>query len=415
MIRRFSHFPTEKITIIKSAGTIIEGIDAFFSDNSFLIEDGELDIEENDTIQRSLPNGKSENYLVIDRGFMRAIGSFPNHYQTKVKKIIESPVSHNNPQNTASSKLSFRDKAILEKLFDMGSGYVLNLSNSQFGALIAECSNIDVYSDPKYTPETSKAKKLRKLWNTESDSVVGRVIIELLGIREDMIKIRSESDFDFTDVLAADAVRINEIASAMAGDTKIYENDTERLNADLLSANTVLQDLIWIGERLCTNAAYDEKTDEDTINDYFRDMLNGKGYTETRDQTRHGVSGSEIKAGEVDILLARDGKEIALFEGLIPRSSTDTGIGEHIEKAISNYNQLGTPTFIVAYVKHVRFNEFWDNYYSYIRNYNYIFDIRRDMVQLTSPNASTKIAQIILSKDGFDFPVFFLCIKMSKK
>ena len=173
--------------------------------------------------------------------------------------------------------------------------------------------------------------------------------------------------------------------------------------------------MIWIGERLCTNAAYDEKTDEDTINDYFRDMLNGKGYTETRDQTRHGVSENEIKAGEVDILLARDGKEIALFEGLIPRSSTDTGIGEHIEKAISNYNQLGTPTFIVAYVKNVRFNEFWDNYYSYIRNYNYSLDIKRDMVQLPSPNASTKIAQIILSKDEFDFPVFFLCIKMRKK
>lgn len=75
-----------------------------------LIEDGELDIEENDTIQRGLPNGKSEKYLVIDRGFMRVIGSFPNHYQTKVKKIIESPVLHNKPQNTTSSNYQLRIK-----------------------------------------------------------------------------------------------------------------------------------------------------------------------------------------------------------------------------------------------------------------------------------------------------------------
>ena len=193
------------------------------------------------------------------------------------------------------------------------------------------------------------------------------------------------------------------------------ETVEERLNIDLATANSVLKDLIWIGERVCTNAAYNENTDEDTINDYFRDMLCGKGYTETKDQTRHGISGNENKAGEVDLLLTRDGKEIALFEGIIPYSSTDTRIGEHIDKAISNYNALGTSTFIVAYIRNVHFDDFWRKYYSYISTYDYCIPIKKDIVELTSPNASTKIAQIILSKDGFDFPVFFLCLKMRKK
>lgn len=79
MINRFSSFPTEKVKIIKASGLIIDNVDAFMSNNMFLIEDGRLDIEENDIISRSLPNGKTEEYLVIDRGFKRTIGSFPEY------------------------------------------------------------------------------------------------------------------------------------------------------------------------------------------------------------------------------------------------------------------------------------------------------------------------------------------------
>lgn len=188
----------------------------------------------------------------------------------------------------------------------------------------------------------------------------------------------------------------------------------ERLNADMLTANSVLKDLMWIGERVCTNAAYNETTKEDTFNDYFRDMLCGKGYSETKDQTRHGMSASRKNAGEVDILLTKGGKEIALYEGIIPYSATDSRIGEHIDKAINNYNALGTATFIVAYVNAANFELFWDNYYRYISNYNYNIPIKKSMTEMTSPNASTKYSQIILSRDGFDFPVFFICFNIRK-
>ena len=62
MINRFSSFPTEKVKIIKASGLIIDNVDAFMSNNMFLIEDGRLDIEENDIISRSLPNGKTEGH-----------------------------------------------------------------------------------------------------------------------------------------------------------------------------------------------------------------------------------------------------------------------------------------------------------------------------------------------------------------
>lgn len=409
MINRFSSFPTEKVKIIKASGLIIDNVDAFMSNNMFLIEDGRLDIEENDIISRSLPNGKTEEYLVIDRGFKRTIGSFPDHYQVIVKKQICNVTT----KNKHSQMLSFKDKAIMEKLFYMGTGYVLNLNNSQFRALIAECSDIDVYSNPNYISESSKAKKLRKFWNNENDIVVGKVILELLGVREAIIKSRIEYDSDYNDTLADEALRIKGIAMSMIGDTPLFSSTAERFQADLSAANAVLQDLIKIGECLCTNVAYNEKTDEDTMNTFFRDMLCFKGYEETKDQTRHGLSQSGKGAGEVDLLLTKAGKEIALFEGLKLNGVRSQYIDDHIEKAINNYNALGTATFVVAYVSCSDFGDFWNRYYEHLENYKYGINVKRNIIELTAPNASTKIAQIILSRAEFDFPVYYICFKIS--
>ncbi len=190
-------------------------------------------------------------------------------------------------------------------------------------------------------------------------------------------------------------------------------SNEERFNFDMSSAKDIFKDLVLIGERLCINAAFDETSKENTINDYVRDMLCYKGYAEVKDQTRHGISSNGKDAGEVDILLTKDNKEVALFEGIIPHSATDKRIGEHIEKAVTKYNPLGTPAFIVAYVKTNNFIDFWKHYYNYISNYNYNMNIKKSMMELGAPNASTKCSQIILSKDGFDFPVFFICFKIN--
>ncbi len=74
-----------------------------------------------------------------------------------------------------------------------------------------------------------------------------------------------------------------------------------RLNADIIAANSVLSDLIKIGERMCSNVTYRKDSTENSINDYFRDTLSLMGYSEVKDQTRHGISTSGKDAGEVDI------------------------------------------------------------------------------------------------------------------
>lgn len=189
-------------------------------------------------------------------------------------------------------------------------------------------------------------------------------------------------------------------------------SNEERLNADINTANIVLNDLTQIGERLCSNALYSAASSENSMNDYFRDMLISKGYVEVKDQTRHGISVNEKDAAEVDILISKEGKEIAIFEGLKLDSVNKSYIDTHVKKALINYNALGTATFIVAYVSVANFESFWERYSEYLQTYDFPLTVKEKFETSVYPNASTRTASLIVTKDGFDFPVYFIAFKI---
>ena len=81
-----SPFPAENVKIIKKDLTVIEDVEALVDRNKIFIDDGSLDIEEGDIIERVLPSGAKEQYLVIDRGFYRGAHGIPDHYQISVEK-----------------------------------------------------------------------------------------------------------------------------------------------------------------------------------------------------------------------------------------------------------------------------------------------------------------------------------------
>ena len=197
------------------------------------------------------------------------------------------------------------------------------------------------------------------------------------------------------------------------GGTRVSLSNEKSLNDDIETSINVLCDLIQIGERICLNNLFNASSTENSINDYFRDMLTIKEYNEVKDQTRHGTSINQKDAGEVDILLTKDGREIAIFEGLKLDSVDKSYIDKHIIKAIINYNALGTATFIVAYVNSKNFKSFWDRYSNYIKFYEFPLQIKKSFSILAHPNAATRIATLILTRDGFDFPVYFIALKIS--
>lgn len=80
------------------------------------------------------------------------------------------------------STITITEKAKLEKPFGMRSGYVSNFSDAAFGDFLAESVDIDIH-DIKYQHDGgSKAKKFRQFWHLESDYVVGKAILALVGL-----------------------------------------------------------------------------------------------------------------------------------------------------------------------------------------------------------------------------------------
>ena len=185
-------------------------------------------------------------------------------------------------------------------------------------------------------------------------------------------------------------------------------SNAARLNADIASSQVVLRDLLQIGQR------FNGASSENSMNDYFRDLLFMKGYTEIKDQTRHGLSVNKKDSAEVDILLTKDGKEIAIYEGLKLSSVSTTYIDTHISKAVVNYNALGTSTFIVAYVDVSDFDSFWNRYVSYLQSYSFPLLVKSPIEVYPYPDAAARVASTILSRDDYDFPVYFVAFKIPR-
>lgn len=191
-------------------------------------------------------------------------------------------------------------------------------------------------------------------------------------------------------------------------------SNAARLNADIASSQVVLRDLLQIGQRFCLNCSFNGASSENCMNDYFRDLLFMKGYTEIKDQTRHGLSVNKKDSAEVDILLTKDGKEIAIYEGLKLSSVSTTYIDTHISKAVVNYNALGTSTFIVAYVDVSDFDSFWNRYVSYLQSYSFPLLVKSPIEVYPYPDAAARVASTILSRDDYDFPVYFVAFKIPR-
>lgn len=72
------------------------------------------------------------------------------------------------------------EKQCFEDLFRMSSGYVLNFTDETFAECFRSVVGINI-NDPKYQfGSGSKAKRLRKFWEIETDPLVGRVLAEML-------------------------------------------------------------------------------------------------------------------------------------------------------------------------------------------------------------------------------------------
>lgn len=98
MINLLSDFPSEDVRIVKQDGSIINNVAVLFESRETLCPDTSIAIEEGDFIERDLPSGKMERYLVIDADFRKAQFEFPAYYSLKIEKQI----AYSRPQKTTT-------------------------------------------------------------------------------------------------------------------------------------------------------------------------------------------------------------------------------------------------------------------------------------------------------------------------
>src|SRR5258708_8549777 len=109
---------------------------------------------------------------------------------------------------------STNEKQILEKLFQMGGGYVLNFSDRTIGEFFQNDIGVDIF-DQKYNYASgSKANRLRSFWQIADDVTVGKSIDKFLEYIDNQIALGILKKESFSPELMS---RAQSLASRLQG------------------------------------------------------------------------------------------------------------------------------------------------------------------------------------------------------
>ena len=160
------------------------------------------------------------------------------------------------------STLTEADKQYLQRILEMGDGYVLGFTDSTFAQFFNRY-RIDIHGPSYRTHGNSKAKKMRAFWERESDTVVAPILRELFDVSEAR---RETSGHALDDVLlqrcrgivARISGKVSEVQSTTAAG--FLSQDFEIPSIDKLpvepTASAVIQDRIREAQRCLTVDAH---------------------------------------------------------------------------------------------------------------------------------------------------------------
>ena len=100
--------------------------------------------------------------------------------------------------------LTTLEKQILEKLFQMDGGYVLNFSDRTMGEFFRDDIGVDINNQKYNYASGSKANRMRGFWLKEDEKLVGKSILKLIEYIETQILLDNLKRDDFpTDRMTA--------------------------------------------------------------------------------------------------------------------------------------------------------------------------------------------------------------------
>lgn len=131
------------------------------------------------------------------------------------------------------STLTDIEKRYLEKQLGMGGGYVLDYSDHTYSEFFKR-HKIDIHGAKYQTYGTSKAKKMRAFWESESDALVGKVLSEMLDSFE------ADCDLNKKQIDSSLHVKSRAIVSRLSGKqqaAKPVQTADEFLNHEFMIPN----------------------------------------------------------------------------------------------------------------------------------------------------------------------------------
>lgn len=124
--------------------------------------------------------------------------------------------------------LTSSDKRKLERLFGMGSGYVLDFSNRTFSEFVEESVHRDIY-DARYDHGSgSKANRLRGFWTVEGNHLTGTLIEALIAYGKDYDAFKNDGALPEECLRIAARLKVsNPVAELDAFSATVDERDFE--------------------------------------------------------------------------------------------------------------------------------------------------------------------------------------------
>ena len=122
------------------------------------------------------------------------------------------------------SSLGTSDKQILEKLFQMSGGYVLNFTDRSFGEFFRDDVGVSIDDEAYQYASRSKANRMRRFWQLADDHLVGTSIVRLTAYINTQSLLGKLNRQDFPEELMGYAQRI---AARLLGSTTVATIATE--------------------------------------------------------------------------------------------------------------------------------------------------------------------------------------------
>lgn len=151
------------------------------------------------------------------------------------------------------ANLSTHEQQILEKLFQMGGGYVLNFSDRTIGEFFQNDLGINIFGSEYDYHSGSKANRVRRFWQISDDALVGKSIHKFLEYIDTQIVIGKLQREDYSSGLVNRAQLIaarlqghgiaNQTAAG-ATEEEFISKEFGAVSLDKLSLDSVVTDTL---------------------------------------------------------------------------------------------------------------------------------------------------------------------------